>query len=142
MNFDYIGAPWDNSFSPIQYTKPYYIAYSIIPQISKLFRGYRIGKGGFSLRKTQSFLSVLDASDSAASKWKYNEDQFWSYYGKKHIKSFSIPSIDIARSFAFERNPRREFELNHSKLPFGCHAWEKYDIDFWRPIFKNYGYAI
>jgi hypothetical protein len=142
LDLDYIGAPWDVSFSPVQYLKPYYLVYNVIPQVTKLFRGHWVGNGGLSLRRTQSFLSVLHASDSIASTWKYNEDQFWSFYGKRYLRSFLIPNVKIARSFAFERNPRRNFLLNNSQLPFGCHAWEKWDIDFWRPIFKKYGYSI
>jgi hypothetical protein len=29
--------------------------------------------------------------------------------------------------------PRLCFELNGRKLPFGCHAWQRYDRGFWEP---------
>jgi hypothetical protein len=36
-----------------------------------------------------------------------------------------------ALEFAFERYPRKCFKLNNHNLPFGVHAWEKYDKSFW-----------
>lgn len=42
-----------------------------------------------------------------------------------------VPSPIEASAFAFERSPRYLYELNNNTLPFGCHAWEKYDMDFW-----------
>ncbi|MBL4883751.1 MAG: hypothetical protein JKY95_04320 [Planctomycetaceae bacterium] len=68
---------------------------------------------------------------SAAHKLKINEDRFWSEVVPVRFPWFQIPSPFEAVSFAFEVNPRKCFELNGSELPFGCHAWEKYDPDFW-----------
>lgn len=42
-----------------------------------------------------------------------------------------VPSPTEASAFAFERSPRYLYEVNNDTLPFGCHAWEKYDMDFW-----------
>ena len=44
-----------------------------------------------------------------------------------------LPAIDETIQFAFERFPIYLFGLNNNKLPFGCHAWEKYEYDeFWK----------
>ena len=42
-----------------------------------------------------------------------------------------VPSPVDACAFAFERSPRYLYEQNANILPFGCHAWEKYDKAFW-----------
>lgn len=42
-----------------------------------------------------------------------------------------VPSPVEACAFAFERSPRYLYEQNAKILPFGCHAWEKYDKVFW-----------
>ncbi len=42
-----------------------------------------------------------------------------------------VPSPVEACAFAFERSPRYLYEKNANILPFGCHAWEKYDKAFW-----------
>lgn len=34
--------------------------------------------------------------------------------------------------FAFEKYPSYLYNLNNKKLPFGCHAWQKYEYNtFW-----------
>jgi Protein of unknown function (DUF5672) len=64
---------------------------------------------------------------------KRNNDIFWSYEAVKYIPSFRIPDWKTGLRFAFEVAPRQCFELNERKLPFGCHAWPKYDRAFWEP---------
>jgi hypothetical protein len=36
--------------------------------------------------------------------------------------------------FSFEVAPRYCFKMNRERLPFGCHAWSKYDQEFWEPF--------
>jgi len=62
-----------------------------------------------------------------------NEDIFWSLEAKKHYPDFKIPPPGIAVSFSFEVGPKHCFEKNNQTLPFGCHAWAKYDREFWKP---------
>lgn len=59
-----------------------------------------------------------------------NEDHFWSFHAKTLQASFKIAPVMEAVSFAFECKPQKMFELNKNKLPFGIHAWEKYDPVF------------
>jgi hypothetical protein len=61
-----------------------------------------------------------------------NNDYFWSYDAPRYW-SFRIAPVDEALQFAFEAAPRLCFELNHRRLPFGCHAWMKFDREFWKP---------
>jgi hypothetical protein len=64
---------------------------------------------------------------------KRNEDQFWSDQATKYYPAFRIASFETGLRFAFEVDPRRCYELNNQTLPFGCHAWHKYDRSFWEP---------
>jgi hypothetical protein len=41
-----------------------------------------------------------------------------------------------------ELEPKKAFEMLEGKLPFGCHAWEKREPDFWKPIIESYGYKL
>ena len=41
------------------------------------------------------------------------------------------PTLEEAVDFSFESNPQRCYEINKQRLPFGCHAWERYDLQFW-----------
>lgn len=60
-----------------------------------------------------------------------NEDIVWSQYIKDH-KEYSISSLEDALMFSFETMPRECYQLNKNQLPFGCHAYEKYDFEFWK----------
>jgi Protein of unknown function (DUF5672) len=62
-----------------------------------------------------------------------NEDCFWSFEAVKYYPDFRIASVTEALRFAFEIEPRRCFEMNNGRLPFGCHGWAKYDRSFWEP---------
>lgn len=59
-----------------------------------------------------------------------NEDIFWSDVVPK-LFSFKIATISDGIKFSFEKNPKTLFTINNFKLPIGCHAWEKYDPNFW-----------
>ena len=39
-----------------------------------------------------------------------------------------------ALEFSFELAPRYCFMMNGRRLPFGCHAWFRYDREFWEPF--------
>lgn len=71
--------------------------------------------------------------DAPARDYPFNEDGFWSFEARKYDPSFKVASLKDALRFGFERFPRRCFKLNDNKLPFGCHAWAKYDREFWEP---------
>lgn len=66
-------------------------------------------------------------------------DSFWSYDAVKYVPGFKIPGWRTALRFSFECHPRKCFELNGLKLPFGCHAWPRsdnwprYEREFWEP---------
>lgn len=63
-----------------------------------------------------------------------NEDRFWWKRGRSYDPGFRIAPLEVALQFGFEANPRRCLELNGGKMPFGCHAWERYDRSFWEPF--------
>lgn len=152
--YDYIGAPIVGKHTDIIY-------HPSLPM--------RVGNGGFSLRKVQTFLNFFrskkhvfsskqiirninfwqkpytrfivwllmlmgwnNTPKSVACKWQYNEDDFWSGILDNSNYALSKPSPLEALSFAFERFPKELFEIT-KKIPFGCHAWKKYQFEeFWK----------
>jgi hypothetical protein len=60
-----------------------------------------------------------------------NEDFFWGLLVPAVCPFFKVPGLADASRFAFEVEPRHLFEQTGKQLPFGCHAWERYDRDFW-----------
>lgn len=163
-DFDYVGAPWFSEHG--------------VDFVEKS----AVGNGGLSLRKTESFLKVLEAPGVTAELDKYrdamcgalpwyrwlfclpyklrkrlslfvtrrrdiltergpvppgqrlNEDCFWSFKAAEYYPGFEIATVKDGLSFSFEKAPRLCFELNGGRLPFGCHAWNKYDRKFWEPF--------
>ncbi len=161
--YDYVGAPWLVGVNAPHVTAP------------------TVGNGGFSLRKVESFLRVLNSTNYCvepdiywenfcagkskhvrylnlprrylkrlkifngveweAARWTKggwsshgpNEDLFWSYEAVKYDPKFRIAPVEEAVRFAFEVSPRECFEMSNHTLPFGCHAWAKYDKEFWEP---------
>jgi len=69
---------------------------------------------------------------------KINEDIFWGTVVSGRCDFFSVPTPEEAIPFAFEVAPEYLFKLNGGRLPFGCHAWEKNNLLFWRDILGRY----
>ena len=129
-NYDYIGAPW------IDWPWVYNVAgYLTIPRTILTKLGYKkynlVGNGGFSLRKTKSFIFNLAMLKKAVSEFTYAEDYFFSFYINSYNPFFKIPSEREALKFSFDINPEPSFALNNNQLPMGCHAWPKFK-DFWK----------
>jgi hypothetical protein len=51
--------------------------------------------------------------------------------------NFNIAPTEIAARFSIETKPKFYYEMNNRQLPFGCHAWEKYDPAFWEPFINS-----
>ena len=62
-----------------------------------------------------------------------NEDRFWGFEASQLVSKFHVPTPQEALGFSFECAPRYCFDENNSQLPFGCHAWARYDLEFWKP---------
>lgn len=62
-----------------------------------------------------------------------NEDHFWSTEAVRYDPDFKVASFEVGLRFGFEVVPQTCFELNQRRLPFGCHAWPRYDRSFWEP---------
>ena len=60
-------------------------------------------------------------------------DYFWSFQADRFLPEFKIAGVEQGLRFAFEAAPRTCFELAGGRMPFGCHAWTKFDRSFWEP---------
>lgn len=144
--FDFIGAPWfDNWIIPSSN-----FAGRIKNYLLKIFvfKEKKVGNGGFSLRRTSTFIDFLSYFQPIANVFSrlkghdLSEDIFWSYYAPVLWPSFLIPNFKEALKFSFETYPKKCYRLNGYKLPFGCHAWRRYGRFFWEDIITRYGYKI
>ena len=71
-----------------------------------------------------------------------NEDLFWTEVVPAAFPVFNVPEPLNSIPFSFEVNPDVLFELNGMMLPFGCHAWWRYNFDFWKPHIQAFGYEL
>lgn len=63
---------------------------------------------------------------------KLNEDFYIAKYAKKIVEDFKFPPPEVAMHFAFENQSKRLYEMCEDRLPFLCHAFKKYDYEFWK----------
>lgn len=124
MKYDYIGAPWTDGifFKKNEKEKMWYV-----------------GNGGLSLRKVEAFLRWIKKGDFVPYVNFINEDLLIAVFGTGFL---NIAPMDVALSFSFETNCDVCIKLTNGKLPFGCHAWAKYDPAFWKPFIEKYGYSL
>jgi hypothetical protein len=125
LGLDYVGAPW--------------LPCEAVPFVTEP----AVGNGGLSLRRVAAFREVLErAGERYARRWvkgrsdsrfEAHEDLFWSFDAQRFLPELRIASVEEALRFAFEVEPRRAVELAGGKLPFGAHAWARYDREFWEP---------
>jgi hypothetical protein len=142
-NYDYIGAPWLHDSKRIFLNIAAKI--SVFDALRLLIRNkYRnaVGNGGFSLRKVSACMDILSKAQEYASKWTANEDYFWGFCSNLTGNTFNIPNFIEASSFCIELQPHLCMNLNNGKLPFGLHAWEKHNLNFWKPYIKGFGYEL
>lgn len=135
--YDYIGAPWLDETWPnepdIRQGLPFWTR-------SRLFRwlpplDHRVGNGGFSLRKVDTMHRALGWLRRTRRAWGgRNEDGFWSIaLPECWWPWYRVPPVSEALAFAFETTPSLCYERNGRRLPFGCHAWERFEPEFWHP---------
>lgn len=63
--------------------------------------------------------------------WQLQEDYYWAKYVSSSFPEFRVAPKEEGVRFSFECNPSLLFKMNSEQLPFGCHAWEKYELEFW-----------
>ena len=74
-----------------------------------------------------------------AKRCKTNEDRFYADYATHYDPEFRIAPVDVALRFAFEPEPRKCFERIGRQLPFGAHAWTRFDRAFYEPYLLRQG---
>lgn len=158
-NFDYIGAPWFLGFDQANTNEIIGVGNSgfSLRKISSMENAiqkiYFKEHVHFRISKKKRFLNTIRMPLDYFNMWRnknntiqiarhFNEDWFVSYVIPKHIGDFSIAPINDAIKFSFEVKPDYLFEINNQTLPMGCHAWNKYDFEFWKPHMFNFGYEF
>lgn len=154
-NYDYLGAPWitgihDNKpdFLPLGGNGGFSLrniaacqktlsVFKIMEPPSESMGYFKKFHSGIKLwmRFPLMILRILGYKNNSkhyTRNFGANEDVFWSTKAHTINKNFKPAPVSEEIAFAFEKYPSLLYEMNNKKLPFGCHAWEKYEPDFWK----------
>jgi len=162
--FGYVGAPWiegyhtpgpnadyvgvGNGGLSLRKVDQFLTAlstFSYIERPASLLKKFRKNVDTGLFHAVASLIKKLTFSNNTFSvfnDYRQNEDDFWGRIVPGNFKWFIVPDAREALKFSMEVNPRKMFEDNGKKLPFGCHAWWRYDLDFWKPYIEAEGHFI
>jgi hypothetical protein len=148
LKLDYIGAPWlhlDNMGNLIfDGTGNGGLSLRKVSSHIKVLKSFSwIKKPGFfvylikkektlsSIKKSIKELTYKNNTFHIFNTFEENEDKFWGIVAKRNFWWFKVAEFSVARRFSVELYPSRLIE-SQKDLPFGCHAWEKYEPEFWQ----------
>jgi hypothetical protein len=161
QGYDYIGAPWVHDANAVRYVGNGGFSLRKVSTALRMLSGpwgllpLQLGVAWrrlAPLRRVTRWLAhrgVLDRMlvqspaylpRAAFDALCINEDLYWGQNCGK-LAFYRTAPYAVAVSFAFEMDPVTAFEKNASRLPFGCHAWPRWQPDFWRPHINRFGHA-
>lgn len=146
QGYDYIGAPWNTN------GKEELVDINL----------WTVGNGGLSLRRVAYCFKVLSWKGPVLTyryykKLKYlpyilgwknnisyfrrskmNEDALFSGFLSPTYLNPHLPIPEKAACFAFEKSPSYLYRICNGNLPFGCHAFQKYEYEeFWKQFIEK-----
>ena len=166
-NYDYIGAPWFEDNDPVQ-SKMCGAGNSgfSLRKISSIKEGIKhvhvIAPSKFSIMKKQPLLQKIkplllniigifsymesifyhENKSIQDADFMIEEDTVIVHQMSASLKNFKLAPAEDAYKFSFEVAPDMLFGLNHNNLPTGCHAWWRYNLEFWKPYIEKFGYVL
>ncbi|WP_298774690.1 DUF5672 family protein [uncultured Empedobacter sp.] len=148
-NYDYVGAPWigsERNFINLTFEKINEIIRSLKgKKLKNTERLFKVGNGGFSLRKVQKFVEISKEEskqihlflDTKSDSDYHIEDVFWSLYVPKKYPNFKIPNWKEALDFCMDRKPKKAMKLNIGRLPMACHRFNQpIPYQFWKKFIE------
>jgi hypothetical protein len=123
--YDYIGAP--------KLRKKH------VTGIGSIFQEPVLMNGGLSLRKVKPILRYIRYYGYFFNEWKANEDAMFSFAQRRTYPFrwlLKLPNWKEALAFSVEKNPQIGIKILGGAMPFGCHAWEKYNPKFWKSFIR------
>jgi hypothetical protein len=153
LPFDYVGAPWfegrkdasydsslegvgnfglslhnlEGSDRVLHSRKRWY------PEAAREFAANARGRRERIRRECIAILNGGGTLRGAHKLYKGHCDVFWCEIVPRVFPDYRIAPIDVAMNFSWEVQPRRCFALCNGQMPFGMHAWARYDLDFLAP---------
>lgn len=162
-NYDYIGAPWFEGYG-IAKEDAKMFKYAGNGGFSlrriKTFIDVLVDAQA-SKKKFRNFMQVYTKNGNVSPLLLYKIPKaILRYYAKENVLSYAIKNLNLhednvivnslrlfypqlrvakaadAKYFSMEVNARRLYKEAGNTLPFGCHAFKRYDWDFWKEFIK------
>ena len=151
QGYDYVGAPWFEQFGYHEHGKKLWKVgnggFSLrkvckFMQITNPHRHYKSLSEVFKSELTTwwrfpiCILRCLGYRNTVAFFRNYykgmNEDEYFCVELERFEKMrLNVPTPEKAAYFSIERSPEYLYNFLNCEVPFGCHAWERYDKTFW-----------
>jgi hypothetical protein len=155
--FDYIGAPWFEGFALPREDDPIVGVGNGGLSLRRVRSLYRITRSFSFVQRPEAIWSavvtrvpwlmkpvgllrfLLNLTIRNNTFYWFNtytgqEDGFWGLIVPRNFSWYRLADESAALAFSFEAAPRRLYLRNNNRLPFGCHAWDRYETEFWRPF--------
>jgi len=150
-NYDYIGAPWFDNWhnalkdSPITGVGNGGFSLRNVKKTIRLLNRMKMDTWLYNYfvkenwltqtaRYFKVYLRVIKYLDDRRAKG-INEDYQINQLSQV-FTWYKIAPVKEAIKFSFDVNPSVLYKMNDSKLPFGCHGWNRYEKDFWEKFIK------
>jgi hypothetical protein len=147
--YDYIGAPIFEGFFPEDPSKVASFvgnggfslrrveAFQRVLRSRRTYRPQRPFWRGWSLKEpaklVKRLLMAMGICNGVRSCTReHGEDIFWSRYARLFWPEFKVAPVREGYRFSWDYAPRYCHARNEGQLPFGCHSWERYDLEFFR----------
>jgi|SRR5271170_3349345 len=162
--YDYIGAPWFEGYMNAKPDAPLLGAGNfgfslhrpavMLKILRERQRWYgraelrmdlsRILRAGEANRLTRVLRGVGRAGTlrGASKIYEENCDIFWGQLVPKLVRNFRVAPPEVAVKFSWEVVPSRCYTLSNGDLPFGLHAWARYDFGFLKPLLERSGVEL
>lgn len=162
--YDYIGAPWFEGYvnakpnAPLLGAGNFGFSLHRPAAMLKILRERQRWYGRAELRRDLS--RILHAGEGerlirvlrgvgkagtlrgASEIYEENCDVFWCQLVPKLVRNFRVAPAEVAAKFSWEAVPSRCYALCNGKLPFGLHAWARYDFGFLKPLLERSGVEL
>lgn len=110
----------------------------LISRLPRFFHALNHSLNNHNLNRNESFEDVFLCVNLKNRINDFRAKTYLIRFLKKVLvaESYNISPYGVALKFSFETNPSKLFKENGNQLPFGCHAWERYESEFWKQFIK------
>jgi hypothetical protein len=162
--YDYIGAPWFVGYENAEPNAPFFgvgnfgfslhrptMMLTILRGKQRWYAGDELWRDLFRAlrsREANRLIRLLRGTGragtlgGASAIYEYNCDIFWGQLVPRLVKDFRIAPPEVALKFSWDTFPSRCYKMCNGALPFGLHAWARYDLAFLKPLLERAGIEL